>query len=307
MKRKFNKEFLIGLSVIVAIVILIFGIEYLKGINMLSPANYYYVSYSNVSGLEVAAPVSIDGFKVGQVREISYDFDHPGKIKVLLAVDKKLKVPEDSYAEMASTLMGGAYIDIKMGSSKKMLAVGADIPAAEATDLMTAVTRDIMPAVNSILPRVDSLIYNLNLLVSDPALAASIRRLDGITSNVYGVTQDVRGLTTSLNGSVQREVPGIMHNAHSITTRLDSMSYNLAVLSRNLRQLPFDATIENVNAMTANLEEFSRQLNDKNSTLGLLTSDPELYYRLNRVTADVDSLILDIKKNPKRYISIKLL
>lgn len=307
MKKLFNKEFIIGISVICAIVVLIFGIEYLKGINMLSPSNYYYVSYSNVSGLEVSAPVSIDGFKVGQVREISYDFDHPGKIKVLLAVDKKLKVPEDSYAEMASTLMGGAYIDIKMGKSKRMLAIGADIPAAESTDLMTAVTRDIMPSVNSILPKVDSLLYNLNMLVSDPALLTSVRRLDGITGNVYGITQDVHGMTAGLNSVVGREVPVILGNTRQLTTRLDSMSYNLGVLSYNLRQLPFNTTIDNLNATTANLEEFSRQLNDKNSTLGLLTSDPELYYRLNRVTADVDSLIVDIKKNPKRYISIKLL
>lgn len=121
MKKLATKEFIIGLSVIVAILVLIFGIDYLKGINMLSPANFYYVYYDNVSGLEVSAPVSIDGYKVGQVREITYDYENPGKIKVLLAVDKKLRIPENSYAIMSATLMSGSIIDIKMGDSKRCL------------------------------------------------------------------------------------------------------------------------------------------------------------------------------------------
>lgn len=299
MKKLLSKEFVIGISVIVAIAILVFGIEYLKGINMLSPANFYYVSYDNVSGLEVSAPVTIDGFKVGQVREITYDFDNPGKIKVLLAVNKKLRVPEDSHAELSSTLMGGGFVDIKMGKSKKMLEVGSDIPTVQTHGLMESLSSDIMPTVNSILPKVDSLLYNLNRLIEDPALAQSIQRLDGITGNILGVTE-------GLDAAMQKDVPTVMGNARRITTKLDSVSGNLMALSSQLKQLPINSTMDNVNEVTANLVKFSNQLNDKNSTLGQLTNDPELYNKLNRVSADIDSLIVDIKKNPKRYISIKL-
>lgn len=299
MKKLFSKELIIGLSVILAIVILVFGIEYLKGINMFSPANFYYVSYNNVSGLEVSAPVTIDGYKVGQVREITYDYDNPGKIKVLLAVNKKLRVPEDSYAVLASTLMSGGYIDIKMGSSKRMLAVGSDIATKEVPGLMDALASDVVPAVNSILPRIDSLLYNLNRIAGDPALAQSISRLDGITGNILSVTE-------GLDGAMKRDVPGVMRNARSITTRLDTVSANLAALSSQLRQLPISTTMDNVNEVTENLVRFSDQLNSQTSTLGKLTNDPELYDRLNKVSADIDSLVLDIKKNPKRYISIKL-
>lgn len=300
MKKLLTKEFIIGLSVIAAIAILIFGIEYLKGINMFSPANFYYVNYENVSGLEVAAPVSIDGFKVGQVREISYDYDNPGKIRVLLAVNKKLRVPEDSYAVLSSTLMGGGYVDIKMGESTKMLEVGSDIRTKEVPGLMDALAKDVMPAVSTILPRIDSLLYNLNSLAGDPALAQSVRRLDGITGNILTATQ-------GLNSVMGRDVPAVMYNARSITTKVDSVSANLIALSNQLKQLPIASTMDNVNAVTDNLVKFSNRLNSESSTLGKLTNDPELYNRLNRVSADIDSLILDIKKNPKRYISIKLL
>lgn len=307
MKKIVNKELIIGVSVIAAIAILVFGIEYLKGINMFSPANFYYVDYDNVSGLEVSAPVSIDGYKVGQVREITFDYDHPGKIKVLLAVDKKLRIPEDSHASLNSTLMGGGFVEINMGVSKKMLEVGSSIPASDSHGLMESLSQDIMPAVNSILPKVDSLVYNLNRLAGDPALTLAVRRFDGISANIQGVSANALTLSRSLAGTVQRDVPAVMGNARRITTRIDSISADLQALSCQLKQLPINSTMDNVNELAENLRKFSAQLNDPNSTLGLLTTDPELYNKLNRVTADIDSLIVDIKKNPKRYISIKLL
>ncbi|MCM1370141.1 MAG: MlaD family protein [Candidatus Amulumruptor caecigallinarius] len=300
MKKIFGKEFIIGLSVLAAIAILIVGIEYLKGINMFSPANFYYVNYDNVSGLEVSSPVTIDGYKVGQVREISYDFENPGKIKVLLAVNKQLRVPEDSYAELSSTLMNGGYVNIKMGKSKTLLPVGSTLRSRANPDLMQAVSNEIIPTVNTILPRVDTLLMNLNTLAANPAISQSISRLDGISGNLLLASG---GLKTVMS----RDVPYVMNNTKSITTRIDSISSNLAVLSYQLKQLPLQTTMENVNQITANLERFSAQLNNRNSTLGKITTDDELYNRLNRVTADIDSLIIDIKKNPKRYISIKLL
>ncbi len=99
----------------------------------------------------------------------------------------------------------------------------------------------------------------------------------------------------------------IAGNAARATQGLDTIVGNLGQLSYQLKNLPLNATVDNVNQLTSNLSQFSTQLTDKNSTLGLLTSDPELYNRLNQVSADIDSLIVDIKKNPKRYISIKLL
>lgn len=307
MKKLVKNELVIGISVIAAIVVLIVGIEYLKGINMFSPANFYYVSYDNVSGLEVSAPVSIDGYKVGQVREINFDYDNPGKIKVLLAVNKQLRIPEDSYARLSSTLMGGGYVDISMGKSKQMLEVGSDIQAAAPNGLMETLSNDVMPSVNSILPRVDSLVYNLNRVAGDPALLAAIQRLDAISANLNGVSANALAISKSLNGTVQRDVPAVMLNARHITTKFDSVSSNLLALSNQIKTLPLNSTMENVNELSENLRKFSNQLNDPNSTLGMLTTDPELYNKLNRVTADIDSLIVDIKKNPKRYISIKLL
>jgi len=300
MKKILNKEFAIGASVIAAIVILIAGIEYLKGINLFRPANYYMAYYDNVDELTVSSPVLIDGFKVGQVREVNFNYERPGKIEVVMALDKKLQLPEGTVASIGTTMLSGARIELSLGKGPNMLPVGSEVATSAKGGLMSSLQDGLMPAVTSVIPKIDSLLLNLNRLVADPALTAAIKNLDGISTNLLYTSQ-------GLNKTMNRDVPVIAGNAAKLTVQLDTIVGNLGQLSYQLKALPLNATVDNVNSLTANLSAFSKQLNDKNSTLGLLTSDPELYNKLNRVTADIDSLIVDIKKNPKRYISIKLL
>ncbi len=303
MKKKFNKEFVIGLSVIVAILILIFGIDYLKGINLFKPANYYIAPYENVAGLEVSAPVTMNGFKVGQVREINFDYENPGPTNVVIALDKHLRLPQGTTATITTGLLSGASIELKRGEGPGVIDVGGTLATALAPDLMGSVSGQIMPAVEAVIPKIDSLLTNLNRIVADPAIIASIQRLDAITANLENTT---KGLDNTVK-TVGTQMPGIMGHASKMTVSLDSMSANLADLSYRLKRLPLEGTVENVNAITSNLEKFSAQLTSTQGTLGKLIKDPELYDRLNTVSADIDSLIVDIKKNPKRYISIKLL
>ncbi|MBO7164984.1 MAG: MCE family protein [Muribaculaceae bacterium] len=300
MKKIATKEFIIGLCVIIALVVLFFGIDFLRGISLFQPTNYYHASYSNVAGLEVAAPVTVDGYKVGQVREINFNYENPGIVDVVIAVDEKLSLPVDSRAVIESGLMSGASVKIIMGKESAKIPVGGEVQTAVIPDLMSALSTDVMPNVGNILAQVDSLVRNLNTLIADPALANAVKSLDAITANVELAT-------VGLNNTMNNQLPGIMDNAGKITTNLDVVVNDLAVLSAQLKALPLQSTMDNVNATTANLSTFSAQLNDKNSTLGMLMNDPQLYNQLNRVTADIDSLIVDIKRNPKRYISIKLL
>ena len=306
MKKLASKELIIGACVIVALAVLFFGIDYLKGINLFKPANFYVAKYENVAGLEVAAPITIDGYKVGQVREINFDYNKPGQIEVLLACDKQLQVPEDSKAVIASTMLSGAYIEIHLGKSRNMIPLGGAIPTDQSPDLMASLSNDIMPAVNSILPKVDSLMTNLNALTANQSLIMSMNRLDGITKNVLYATD-------GLNRTMNSDVPLIMNNAGRITYRIDTLVAGMGTFTNKLKYLPIDQTMAQVNSTmsnlevtTANLKALSEQLNNPNSTLGLMMNDPELYNRLTRVAADVDSLIVDIERNPKRYISIKL-
>ena len=299
-KKIFTKEVIIGFCVASAIAVLIFGIEFLKGINVFKPANFYVALYDNVAGLEIAAPVTIDGYKVGQVREINFNYENPGKIEVLLALNKELRLPVDSKALIGSTLLSGSYVDIVRGQSSEMLPLGSEIASGTSPDLMATVSDEILPAVNSIMPKIDSLLVSVNNIASDPAIAASLKNLETLTNNLSATSR-------SLNTVMQHQVPGLLSGAQTAVTNLDTITANLSMLSAELNKLPLDQTVANINGLTGNLVKFTGNLNNPNSTLGELTQDSELYDKLNRLTADIDSLILDIKKNPKRYISIKLL
>ena len=258
MKKLFTREFVIGLSVILAIVVLYVGIDYLKGVNIFKPANFYVAEYKNVAGLELSAPVTVDGFKVGQVREINFNYANPGDIEVVLALNKELRIPEDSKAVIGSGLLNGAYVEIKLGQSKKMIEVGGRIATETVPDMMASLSDELLPSVQSILPKVDSLVLNLNRLVSDPALATSIQSLEGITHNLYQATG-------SLNGIMGRDVPVMLRNTGRAMSNIDTITRNLNVLSAQLKSLPLASTMDNVEDITGNLSKFSRQLNNENS------------------------------------------
>ena len=321
MKKLAKKEMGIGISVIVAILIIIFGIEFLKGINLFRPANFYLAYYDNVDGLDISAPVKVNGYKVGQVREINFNYEKPGKTEVVLALNKNLHLPEDSKAVISSSLMGEAYIEINVGKSGRLIPVGGEVATKEVPGLLDGISDSLIPKINESLFYVDSLLMGLNSLAGDPSLKIAIGNLEGISNNILLASN---GLNSMMNQQVPRlmggaqgvmesaggamnNVNGIVNNFGHVMTKVDTISSNLASFTGQLNQLPLNQSMHTLNATLANLEHFSLQLKNPNSSLGMMLNDPELYNRLNSVAASVDSLIVDIKRNPKRYISIKLL
>lgn len=299
MKKLLSKELIIGLSVLVALFVLFFGINYLKGINIFKDSNYYYASYTNVAGLAQSAPVTVNGFKVGLVKDIRYEYDNPGHVLVEISLDKHLKVPQGTEAVIASDMLGTASVVLKMGTSKDYHNVGDHLTGVTEKGLMDNVTADIMPSVTALIPKIDSLLTAAATLASDPALAQSVRRLDAITANLE--------TSTRLLSRTMAPLPGITSSASQTVARIDTVSANLATLSGNLAELPIQTTFDRINSITTSLAELLKAMESDESTLGLLMHDPMLYNNLNGAVSSLDSLLIDVKKNPKRYISIKLL
>lgn len=298
MKKIFRKELIIGVLVLAALAIIVFGIDFLKGINVFQPTNYYYATYSNVEGLAKSAPVTINGFKVGQVRDITYDYSRPGNIIVELALENEIKLPSDTRAVMTTDMLGTGTIALDLGKSKTYYKAGDEIASEQAPGLMSSVTEDILPAVGTLIPKVDTLLTTVTNLAGDPALLASIRRLDAITANL-------EASTTQLNRAVAA-MPAIAGDVKHITANFATTSDNLNEFSGTVKNLPIDSLMAQISATADNLNRLSKELNNPNSTIGKLTNDPALYNNLNATVQSLDSLFTDIKKNPKRYISIKI-
>lgn len=299
MKKIFRKEVLIGAIVIVALAILFFGIDFLKGINVFKAANYYYVSFTDVQGLAKSAPVTVNGFKVGQVRDIEYEYDNPGHVKVELALDRNLRVPAGSQAILSTDLLGTSTIVLNMSHTGDFHTIGDHLEGVVPTGMMDKVSSDLLPSLTGVFPKVDTLLTSINTLVGSPELIASVRRLDAITANLENTTKQLNSLIATL--------PPITANISTITGNFSEASSDLTLVTEKLKEVPIDSITDNINRLVSNLEELSSQLNDPNSTVGKLTHDPQLYNNINAAVASLDSLFVDIKRNPKRYISIKLL
>ena len=107
-----TKEVKIGLIGIAALAMLIYGINYLKGINMFQSANYYYVEYTNINGLAGSSPVFANGFKVGTVRSINYNYKKPGHVTVEVEVDKEMRIPKGSKGELVTEMLGTVKMNL---------------------------------------------------------------------------------------------------------------------------------------------------------------------------------------------------
>ncbi len=293
-----KKLAVIGISAVVALAILVFGINYLKGINLFHTSNYYFTVYDDVTGLAVSAPVNANGFKVGQVREMNYLYNDPGHVQVELALDADLKVTEGTVAVLTTDLLGTASITLEIPKTHDYLAKGSTLESKKDAGLVDGLSEDLMPGVKSILPKVDSLIVALTNVVSDPALAATIKRLDAISADLNVISANVAKATKPL--------PGVISDAAVVASNLNHMSANLDSLSAELNQLPLDRTLAEVNATVQNLREITDKLQTNDSSLGLLVNDPGLYQSLNHTVASLDSLINDVKAQPKRYLKFSV-
>lgn len=306
MKTLFRKEMVIGLTVLVTLCILFFGIDYLKGINVFRPANYYYVTYENVDGLAQSAPVTVNGFKVGLVREIEYEYDNPGHIRVEISLDKQLKVPVGSRAVLTTDMLGTSTIALDLAEGDRHHEIGDRLVGVKAKGLMDGITGDVMPALTDIVPRIDSLLSAVTTLAANPALANSIGSLERVMANLETAT-------ATLN-TAMRPVPHLVDNAslamsdvRALAANLNRISADLAQVAATVKVMPLDSTMNNIHLMSRNLLALSEQLNNPDGTLGLLMNDPSLYHNINNSAAHIDSILLDLKRQPKRYIpSIKI-
>lgn len=303
---KLKKEFVIGLTVLIALFVLFFGINYLKGINIFKGTNYYYASYSNVAGLAQSAPVTVNGYKVGLVKEIEYEYDHPGHIKVEMDLNKELRIPKETKAVIVTDMLGTATIELIMGPGKEYHNVGDRLIGENAQGLMGNVTNDILPAVVRIMPKIDTLLTSVNKVVGNPALTSAIERLNTTMANLEKSSAQL-SLMMNKMPAIASDASVVMGSVKEMSGNLTAISSNLSDVTAQLKNAPLDSTIQNIYQATTALDRLLNNLNSPESSLGLMLNDTQLYDNLNNASASLDSLLRDVKKNPKRYISIKLL
>lgn len=288
---KITKEIRIALVAIVGILIMYFGINFLKGINLFSSNSYYYLTFDDIQGLGASTPIYADGYKVGTVDAVEFDYAQSGPIKVKADIDKNLRVPKGSQAEIVKDLMGNLQVNLLLANNpRERIEPGGIIPGAVNEGIMGK-AGELVPVVEKMLPKLDSILSSVNALLADPALAATLHNAQTITNNLTVSTRELNTLMAGLN----KQVPGMINRANGV---LD----NTHRLTSNLASLDVQGTLDRVNKTLEDAQAFTDKLNSNKGTLGLLMNDTRLYDNLNATMSHADSLVIDLKQHPKRYV-----
>ena len=287
-----TKEVRIGIAGIIALCVLVYGINYLKGINMFKPSSYFYVKFKNVNGLAKSSPVFADGVRVGIVRDIYYDYNQAENVVVEVELDTELRIPKGSSAELTSELMGGVRMDILLANNpREKYAIGDTITGKLNNGMMESVAA-LMPQIEQMLPKLDSIMTSLNTILGDQSIPATLHSVEKMAANLEVTSGQLKVL-------MGRDIP-------QLTGKLNTLGDNFISISDNLKKIDYANTFNEIEQTLANVKIVTEKLNSKDNTVGLLLNDPQLYNNLNATTANAASLLEDLKEHPKRYVHFSL-
>lgn len=291
----FTKEVQIALVAIVGIVVLFFGMQFLKGLSIFSTNDSYYVKLKDISGLSVSSPVYANGYKVGVVKDIVFDYSGAGNIVAEIDLDDKMRLPKGTTAEIESDMLGNVKMNIVLAANNlDYISDGDTLQGGKASGALDKAAA-MIPAIEKVLPKLDSIMGSLNVLLADPALANSLHNVDEITANLTTTTKELN----TLMGGLNKNMPGMLAHANNVLESTDKITKDIATVD-------ISATMAKVDATLANVQQLSAKLNSNDGTLGLLMRDPSLYNNLTATMRDADSLLIDLKAHPKRYVHFSI-
>ena len=290
----FTKEIQIALVAIVGVVVLFFGLQFLKGMSLFSDEDVYYASFDDISGLSASSAVFANGYQVGVVKGIEHDFS-TGNTVAALGLDKRMRVPKGTTAKIETDMLGNVKVSLVLAEDRSSaMAVGDTLTGGKDVGMLDKAAK-MLPAIESALPKLDSILDKLNTLLADPALANSLHNADKVTANLTVTTSQLNTLIAGLND----KLPGMMDKADGILDDTGKLTHDLSELDVAATMARVDATLENVRQMT-------EKLNSDEGTLGLLMRDPSLYNNINSTVRSADSLMIDLREHPKRYVHFSI-
>lgn len=287
-----TKEVKIGITGIVAIAVLVYGLNFLKGINVFKAGNGYYVEFEDIAGLVTSSPVYADGYGIGLVREIQYDYRNPGHVVVEIELDREVKLPIGTTAELETEMLGTVKMNLKLPRGVNRWYVQGDTLQGVVNAGVMGKAAGLVPKVEMMMPKLDSILMSLNNLLADQSLANTLHNAEQVTANLQITTERLNGLLAS-------DIPAIAGNLNMVTE-------NLAVISTNLKDIDYASTVARIDATLEGVKQFTDQLQSKENTVGMLLNDRALYNNLLKTTGNASALLEDLKEHPKRYVHFSL-
>lgn len=292
---KVRNEIKIALVAVAGIVALFIGMNFLKGTHLFTGSKTYYFAFDDISGLTKSSPIYASGYQVGLVKDIIFDYSHKNKIKVIAEMDKQMKIPTGTTAFISSDVLGNIKVTLNIAPNKgEFIQEGGLIPGDIARGPMGEVT-SMIPSVKQMLPKLDSILLSLNQLLADPAIASSVHNVQDMTANLTKSSHELNAVVAILN----REIPGVVMKTNRILDHSETFTANLS-------QVDVATTMRKVDEAMADVKAVTAKINSNEGTLGLLMRDPSLYNQLNTTVRSADSLMVNIRQHPKRYVHFSI-
>ncbi len=293
-----TKEIRIALVAIIGIVILFFGLNFLKGVSLFSDDTLYYVKFDKIDGLSSSCPIMADGYKVGTVKSINFDFNKRGEIIAEVGINKNLQIPQGTLAEISSDLLGNVQVDLVLGEGGDGFMQPLDTINGSLNAGAMGKVKEMIPVVEKMLPKVDSILMSVNSLMADPALPNTLHHAEQVTHDLTNTTNQINTLIAGLN----KEMPGLVGKADGVLNQASQAMGNTVAVTENLSKLDLEKSLNELSQTLNNLKAFTNELNQGKGSLGLLMRDRSFYDNLNATMAHADSLLIDFKSHPKRYV-----
>ncbi len=309
---KYSKYVKLGVLIVVSLVILFWGLSYLKGNDIFKRNNYYFVVYERIDGLLEANKVTMNGYQIGQVQSIDFAADNSGKLVVKLMMDASFKIPVNSLAQIISSdIMGTRSIKMILSNENTFYQSNDTIPGSIESDLKEQVSLQVLPIKNKaeqLLSTLDSAITVLTVIFNEDArenLSESFANINRTIENTQRITGDLQEIVSAEKGTIQKTLVNIEEITSFLsanTKELEKTIKNLSSFSDTLANLQVSPIITNISLATNQILTILEKLNSTESSAGMLLNDDQLYTEITALSENLSFLIRDIQANPKRYL-----
>ena len=293
-----SREIKSGILAIAAILLFIFGYNFLKGSNLLDSKRVFYVLYDSVEGLAPSAPVTINGLQVGRVEKIDFA-DQQGGLVVAFSVDSDFQFSKESIVEIYSSgFISGNNLGIKPEYDQNNLAVNGDtLKGVVSKGMLDGLMDTFTPLEGSIrmtLARLDTVLYDINDILNEETrkdLQSAIANLDATMISVKGITASANSMLNDNRESLDRTMKN-----------LDTTTANFAAISDSLAQIETARIAADLQAVVDDFKQITSRLEEGEGTVGKLLYDDALYNNLTGASRELELLLEDFRENPKRYV-----
>ncbi|HMN06540.1 MAG TPA: MlaD family protein [Flavobacteriales bacterium] len=310
---KLKRQYSIALIVITGTALLIFGLNYLKGIDLLRRGHTYYGVYADVSGINDATAVLYNGYKVGQVVSTEMLPDGSGRIAVALQInERRLQITKDTKAELYSADLFNRAVRITLGTGGPATPGDTLLGGAELslTESMSSQIDPLKRKTEAILASADSVLSAVQLILNDKARGD----IDASFTSLRSTLDNINATTRRLDDLIAKEsnhISGILANVDKVSANLAANNGHLTNIMANVDSATaafangrLERMMADLESTSAELKELMARMKNGEGTLGKLMSDDSLYTNLNSATHQMDLLLEDLRLNPHRYLSI---